>query len=174
MAEFNEEMKTKGLNGKILTVESLPYEATKDWKIDTETSLSTFSNKNVFNVRIFYEKSDTLTFPQIGTFFEKYFSFDLFESHFLGIEDFFPNQITRATFFKKPTFETFDKVIERGFSWLQQNPLKRFINAQSIDIKMKSRMLFDCVLEHTALLCLRCRLITLLKSILLCCHQPVQ
>lgn len=93
---------------------------------------------------------------------------------FLGIEDFFPNQITRATFFKKPTFETFDKVIERGFSWLQQNPLKRFINAQSIDIKMKSRMLFDCVLEHTALLCLRCRLITLLKSILLCCHQPVQ
>ena len=53
--------------------------------------------------------------------------------------DFAPKMLSRGTFFKRPKFETFDKVIERGSQWLQENPHFRFRNAQSIDVKMKSR-----------------------------------
>ena len=65
IGRFNEEMRTTGLKGNIITIESLAYEASKDWKIDTDTSLSYFSNKNVFIIRIFYELGD-LTHERIG------------------------------------------------------------------------------------------------------------
>ncbi|CAG2173560.1 unnamed protein product, partial [Oppiella nova] len=100
----------------------LSYDATNDWKIDTEISLSSMSNKNLFIMRIFYE---------IGTP----------STQEIGIQDFLPQLISRGTFFKRPKFEPFDKVIERGFQWLQENPQINFRNAQSIDIKMKSLML---------------------------------
>lgn len=112
-------MRTDGLDGRIITIESLAYEASHDWKIDTETSLSYFSSKNMFIVRIFYE-CGPLTRDQIG------------------IQDFSPNLISKPTFFKRPTFETFDKVIERASQWFRHQPRFRFVNAQSIDIKMKS------------------------------------
>lgn len=63
--KFNEDSATKGLDGRIITIESLAYEATKDWRIDTQTSLSSFSTKNVFILRIFYELGDP-TRDQIG------------------------------------------------------------------------------------------------------------
>lgn len=65
IGRFNEDMRTNGLDGSIITIESLAYEATKDWKIDTETSLSSFSTKNVFILRIFYQLGET-TRDRIG------------------------------------------------------------------------------------------------------------
>ena len=63
---INEEMRTTGLEGRIITLESLSYEASNsNWKIDTECSLSCFSNKNVFILRIFYELGEQ-TYVRIG------------------------------------------------------------------------------------------------------------
>lgn len=136
---INEEMRTAGLEGRIITLESLSYEASnKHWKIDTECSLSCFSNKNVFILRIFYEFGEQ-TYEKIGM--NSYNTNDtllnVVDQH-TGIQDFSPNLISKATFFKRPTFETFDKVIERASAWLQKQTTLQFINAQSIDIKMKS------------------------------------
>lgn len=66
LSRFNQEMLDSGLAGSIITIESLAYEASKDWRIDTESSLSTLSTKNVFNIRVFYESTETITHPQIG------------------------------------------------------------------------------------------------------------
>ncbi len=52
---MNATIKSGGLEGKIITIESLQYDASNDWKIDTEVSLSSLSTKNVFILRIFYE-----------------------------------------------------------------------------------------------------------------------
>lgn len=111
-------MATTGLDGDIITIESLAYEATNDWNIDTDTSLSSLSNKNVFILRVFYQFGE-VTHNEIG------------------VADFRPTQTSKATFFKRPKFEKFDKVIERASSWLYQHPELRFVNAQSIDFKMK-------------------------------------
>ncbi|CAG2119113.1 unnamed protein product, partial [Medioppia subpectinata] len=93
---MNATIRSGGLEGKIITIESLSYDATNDWKIDPEVSLSSMSSKNMFILRIFYE---------IG----------LPSTQEIGIQDFLPQMISRGTFFKRPRFETFDKVIERGF-----------------------------------------------------------
>lgn len=125
IGRINDEMRDIGLEGRIITLESLSYEASnKHWKVDTECSLSCFSNKNVYILRIFYEFGEQ-TYERIG------------------IQDFSPNLIRKATFFKRPTFETFDKVIERASAWLQKQTKLQFINAQSIDIKMKSSTLVN-------------------------------
>ncbi|XP_054167314.1 uncharacterized protein LOC128964703 [Oppia nitens] len=116
---MNDTIRSGGLEGKIITIECLSYDATNDWKIDTEVSLSSLSNKNVFIVRVFYEMG-------------------LPSNEEIGIVDFAPQLISRGTFFKRPKYETFDKVIERAFGWLSENPDINFRNAQSIDIKMKS------------------------------------
>lgn len=157
IGRINEEMRTTGLDGRIITLESLSYEAnSKHWKIDTECSLSCFSNKNVFILRIFYAFGET-TYEKIGmSAFTVFWSSDTWlqkvfgQRAHTGIQDFSPNLISRATFFKRPTFETFDKVIERASAWLQKQSTLQFINAQSIDIKMKScKHYCKLYLDHT-------------------------
>ena len=120
---FNAQIQTNGgIQGNILTIETVAYEANNDWKIDPQASLSSLSSKNILILRIFYlENNEQKSIIQ------------------MGIEDFAPKQLSKATFFKRPSFETFDKVIVRASNWLQNNcHSKQFINAQSIDIKMKS------------------------------------
>lgn len=122
---FNKDIiDNNGFDGRIISIESAAYDANLEWEINTEQTLSMLSTKNIFILRIFYEFSNEKILTKIG------------------IEDFHPIQLTRPTFFRRPKYECFDQVIERGSSWLRQNPQKQFLNAQSIDVKMKSSMLF--------------------------------
>ena len=43
-----------GIQGTIITIETVTYEANNDWKIDTKASLSTLSSKNILILRIFF------------------------------------------------------------------------------------------------------------------------
>ena len=43
IARTNEMIRTGGIDGKIITIESLQFDANNDWKIDTEVSLSSLS-----------------------------------------------------------------------------------------------------------------------------------
>ncbi len=160
IGRINDEMRDIGLEGRIITLESLSYEASnKHWKVDTECSLSCFSNKNVYILRIFYEFGEQ-TYERIGR--RGLFAvclhnlMTLITTKHTGIQDFSPNLIRKATFFKRPTFETFDKVIERASAWLQKQTKLQFINAQSIDIKMKSCKHGSCLDCHVvpSLFCL--------------------
>ena len=58
IARTNNMIRSGGLGGRIITIESISFDATNDWKIDTEVSLSSFSNKTIFILRIFYELGD--------------------------------------------------------------------------------------------------------------------
>jgi hypothetical protein len=53
---MNTTIRSGGLGGKIITIESLQCDASIDWKIDSGVSLTTFSSKNIFILRIFYEQ----------------------------------------------------------------------------------------------------------------------
>ncbi|UXI20051.1 zinc finger protein 235-like [Sarcoptes scabiei] len=120
---INHSIENDGINGRIISIESIAFDANFGWEIDPQTTLSTISNKNVFIVRVFFEENSCLTRQRDQ----------------IGVEDFHPRQLSRATFFKCPRFESFDQVIQRASKWLRRNPRKLFLNAQSIDIKVKSR-----------------------------------
>lgn len=140
IGRFNMDMHTSGLPGRIVTIESLAYEANNDWHIEPDLTLSALSHKNVFILRVFYEHSEvdrdetTMCHDQIE------------------VKDFRPELIRKANFFRRPTFQTFDMVIERASDWLRKNSDRyKFINAQSIDIKMKSSKLWSSNLFSTLL-----------------------
>lgn len=54
-----------GLNGRILSIQSVPCEAELDWCINPERTLTELMSKTVTIIRIFYVIGDT-TWPQIG------------------------------------------------------------------------------------------------------------
>ncbi|XP_075675875.1 uncharacterized protein LOC113798638 isoform X2 [Dermatophagoides pteronyssinus] len=126
---FNDEIiQNNGFDGRILAIESASYDANLEWEINTEQTLSILSTKNLFILRIFYETLNNDNQEKL-----------LIQ---IGIEDFHPRQLTRSTFFRRPKFECFDQVIERGSLWLRQQTnqqrQRQFLNAQSLDVKMKS------------------------------------
>lgn len=128
---FNDEIiQNNGFDGRILAIESASYDANLEWEINTEQTLSILSTKNLFILRIFYETLNNDNQEKL-----------LIQ---IGIEDFHPRQLTRSTFFRRPKFECFDQVIERGSLWLRQQTnqqrQRQFLNAQSLDVKMKSSM----------------------------------
>jgi len=142
---FNSQLQREGMGGTILTIETVAYEANNDWKIDAQASLSSLSSKNILILRIFYLEEQSNSDEQYidrdngkeGQ--EKSNNTKGRRIFRIGIEDFAPKQLTKATFFKRPLYETFDKVIIRGSEWLAKSSASiQFINAQSIDIKMKS------------------------------------
>lgn len=63
----NAMIRSGGLSGQIITIESISFDANNDWKIDTEVSLSSFSTKTVFILRIFYELGEP-SYETIGEF----------------------------------------------------------------------------------------------------------
>ncbi|OTF74269.1 hypothetical protein BLA29_007087 [Euroglyphus maynei] len=56
----------------------------------------------------------------------------------IGIEDFKPELISAGSFFKRPVFEPFYSLTQRASRWLNSHCVDYFLNAQSIDIKIKS------------------------------------
>lgn len=65
VARLNKTIRSGGIVGRIISVESLQCDASTDWKIDTEVSLSSFSSKSIFILRIFYEQGSPCT-EEIG------------------------------------------------------------------------------------------------------------
>ncbi|RWS10842.1 hypothetical protein B4U79_14840, partial [Dinothrombium tinctorium] len=109
-------IKNNGIEGRIITIETLQCEAGIDWKVDPEVSLSSLSTKNIYILRIFYEQ---------------------------GIVDFVPRHISGGGFFRKPKFESLSEVMSRATKWLANNSTLNFKNAQSVDIKLKSLTALD-------------------------------
>lgn len=56
-----------------------------------------------------------------------------------GIIDFIPCHLSGGGFFKRPKFENFTQVLARSTQWLAEHPQCIYKNAQSLDIKLKSR-----------------------------------
>ncbi|RWS29265.1 hypothetical protein B4U80_10132 [Leptotrombidium deliense] len=125
----NANISNNGIDGRIITLETLQCEAGTDWKVDPEVSLSSFSSKNMFILRIFYEQ---------GTPCDELINVSMQTYPFAGIVDFVPKHISGGGFFRKPKFETYSEVMSRATKWLSQNPDVNFKNAQSVDIKLKS------------------------------------
>ena len=63
---LNQRIRSGGINGNIITIESLQCNASIDWKIDSQTSLTTFTNKIVFILRIFYQNGGPPCDQEIG------------------------------------------------------------------------------------------------------------
>ncbi|CAG2161784.1 unnamed protein product [Oppiella nova] len=132
VARINAKIRAQGFDGRrLITIESLNVEANADWKIDPELSVVEESSRHVTIIRLFYEQGDCL-------------------EEEIGIADFTPHHLSGGSLFKRPHFEQFSSIIDRASQWLSDNPEINFLNAQSIDIKLKSRVLANIVSCHFA------------------------
>ena len=118
----------------IITLESLKIEANSEWFIDPEISLVDESSRHLTILRLFYEEY-TNTGDMNVTIFEEN---DDYTYTVIGIEDFKPELISAGSFFKRPKFERFCSLTQRASRWLNSHYVDYFLNAQSIDIKIKS------------------------------------
>ncbi|CAG2110036.1 unnamed protein product [Medioppia subpectinata] len=132
VSRINAKIRAQNFDGKrLITIESLNVEANGDWKIDTELSVAEESSRHVTIIRLFYEEGSCL-------------------EEEIGIADFTPHHLSGGSLFKRPHFEKFSSIIDRASQWLSDNPEINFLNAQSIDIKLKSLTKVDTrVCSHT-------------------------
>ncbi|KAI1303177.1 hypothetical protein HDE_02418 [Halotydeus destructor] len=115
----NKQLDEGRIEGRILTIETLQCDAGHDWTVLPDVSLSFFSNKSVFILRLFIEQGPPT-------------------EQEIGIADFVPQHLSGGGFFKRPKFESYNDVMSRASTWLTEEPDIDFKNAQSIDIKLKS------------------------------------
>jgi hypothetical protein len=121
VSRINAKIRATNFDGRrLITIESLNVEANGDWKIDSELSVAEESSRHVTIIRLFYEEGPCL-------------------EEEIGIADFTPHHLSGGSLFKRPHFEHFSSIIDRASQWLSDNPEINFLNAQSIDIKLKSR-----------------------------------
>ncbi|XP_054161102.1 uncharacterized protein LOC128959187 [Oppia nitens] len=137
---INDQIRSKELTGsRLITIEALNVVANGEWRIDTELSVADESVRHVTIIRVFYESSVGGVGGDNG----------LFNEH-IGIADFTPHHLSGGSLFKRPHFESFSSIIDRASQWLSDNPEINFLNAQSIDIKLKSLTKVDTrVCSHT-------------------------
>lgn len=129
---------------KLIALESLKVEANGDWVIDCEESLVEESARHVTILRLFYEEfnfEDEEMWPMRN------------EIVAIEIEDFKPRHLSGGSFFKRPQFEPFSGLVQRAAKWLTSQATLHFMNAQTIDVKVKSRKLLltfscSCMLIH--------------------------
>jgi hypothetical protein len=123
VSRINAKIRATTFDGRrLITIESLNVEANSDWKINSEQSVADESSRHVTIIRLFYEEGPCL-------------------EEEIGIADFTPHHLSGGSLFKRPHFEQFSSIIDRASQWLSDNPEINFLNAQSIDIKLKSRKL---------------------------------
>src|SRR5690606_5330746 len=114
----------------LISIQSLKMEANSEWvMVDPEVSLAEESSRHLIILRMFYEEynyADSNLWPgahQITT---------------VGIEDFKPRHLSGGSFFKRPQFEPFSSLVHRSAKWMTSQSGIQFLNAQTIDIKVKS------------------------------------
>lgn len=121
LGKLNRLIQDGEIAGRILNVETSSCEATVKWKIDTEISFTALTSKNVNFLRCFYVESER---PDAN---ER-----------IRIQDFVPDHLSAAGFFKRPRFESFSLLVPKLTEWLVNNPECKFKGAQTLDIKLKS------------------------------------
>ena len=121
LRKLNRLIKGGEIAGRILNVETGSCEATVKWKIDTEISFTALTSKNVNFLRCFYVENEQ---PEAN---ER-----------IKVQDFVPDHLSAAGFFKRPRFESFSLLIPKLTEWLVNNPECKFKGAQTLDIKLKS------------------------------------
>ena len=52
----NKDIKERKIEGRLVTIETLQCDADLNWKVDPNVSLSFFSSKTVFILRVFFER----------------------------------------------------------------------------------------------------------------------
>ena len=89
------------------------------------------------------EKTDKICSDQIINVIRVFFdtSIDVQQDDLIGFADFIPECISGGGFIKYPKFETQSKLIQKASKWMAQNPEIKFINSNSVDIKLKSSKL---------------------------------
>lgn len=124
----------------MISLQSLKVEANSDWNLtDPEVSLAEESSRYIIVLRLFYEE-----FNYGGENGEKSGDKDTCQNEqssvkaTIGIEDFKPRHLSGGSFFKRPQFEPFSALVQRSGKWLTSQSGVQFLNAQSIDIKVKS------------------------------------
>ena len=126
--KLNRLIKDGQIKGRILNVETSSCEATVKWRIDTENSFTAMTTKNVYFLRCFYIENDKL--------------FEMNER--IRIMDFIPeNLLINAGFFKRPKYESFSLLIPKATEWLVNNSEFKFKNAQTLDVKIKCKLIIS-------------------------------
>lgn len=118
----------------LISLQSLKIEANSDWNLtDPEVSLAEESARHLIILRLYYEEfnyRDSELWPGSSSVAT------------VGIEDFKPRHLSGGSFFKRPQFEPFSSLVQRSAKWLTGQTGVQFLNAQSIDVKVKSCKLF--------------------------------
>lgn len=121
----------------IITIESLKIESNSEWTIDSEISLAEESSRQLTILRLFYEVNTSNNIDYLDSILFR--CKDNTGYTVIGVQDFKPRLISAGSFFKKPEFESFSSLVQRASVWLAVHTEAHFLNAQSIDIKIKSR-----------------------------------
>ena len=113
-----------------ISLQSFKVEANSDWNMkDPEVSLAEESSRHLIILRLFYEEFN---------YSDKEFWSSTNQVVTICIEDFKPRHLSGGSFFKRPQFEPFLSLVQRSSKWLTSQSGVQFLNAQSIDIKVKS------------------------------------
>lgn len=132
LARVNERLRQPdAAKWNMVTLQSLKIEANSDWNMgDVEVSLAEESSRHLIILRLYYEEynySDSGMWPTSAN-----------KVAVIGFEDFKPRHLSGGSFFKRPQFEPFSSLVQRAGKWLTNQTGIHFMNAQSIDIKVKS------------------------------------
>ncbi|KAJ6224771.1 hypothetical protein RDWZM_003316 [Blomia tropicalis] len=137
LARVNERLRQPdAAKWNMVTLQSLKIEANSDWNMgDVEVSLAEESSRHLIILRLYYEEynySDSGMWPTSAN-----------KVAVIGFEDFKPRHLSGGSFFKRPQFEPFSSLVQRAGKWLTNQTGIHFMNAQSIDIKVKSLSRID-------------------------------
>ncbi|KAI3477012.1 hypothetical protein L1887_61372 [Cichorium endivia] len=105
LKKLNRLIKSGEIKGRVLNVETGSCEATVKWKIDTEITFTALTSKNVNFLRCFYAENEQ---PEAN---ER-----------IKVQDFVPDHLSAAGFFKRPRFESFSHLVPKLTEWLVNNP----------------------------------------------------
>lgn len=130
---FNQHIDFPRIYGKILTVESQEMKVPSYSKLNPDKSFWTETKERVrqyiFVIRIFYERGD----PRDDK---------------IGIMDFLPACLREGSSFALPVHEPLTNVIERASKWCSKKKY-RFLNFQSLEIKMKNGIINTQKVDYT-------------------------
>ncbi|XP_054164434.1 uncharacterized protein LOC128962114 [Oppia nitens] len=108
------------INGRILNVQTVGFTATSDGQLDTGYTQSTqWSARTVYVLRVFY----LLGGRQDGL---------------VSVIDFMPDLIEKGSMFRRPKYESQSALVGKAYKWLTANSGVQFLNAESVDMKLKS------------------------------------
>ncbi|XP_054709337.1 uncharacterized protein LOC129219042 [Uloborus diversus] len=121
ISKFNSKITENPIPGRIVTIESQEMKMTTMGEFDPDQSnweeRGNMNKRFIFIIRIFFEIMNGI--PEE-----------------IGVADFSPDVVKKRGIFSLPEYEPFSNVVKKASDWCAQHTGLKFVNAQSLEIKI--------------------------------------